>query len=102
MGSMPELKEFIADTVLAENDQTEKIIAPLVENALEKLSRKELKNIVMETVVSDDEEKEKDAFAELPKIKEDVKKITEPKNVDDINKMTMQELKEFIEKNTAP
>ena len=100
--SMPELKEFIADTVLAENDQTEEIIAPLVENALKKMSRKELKNIVMETVVSYDEEKEQDAFKELSKIKEDVKKITEPKNVDDINKMTMQELKEFIEKNTAP
>merc|ERR1712223_376995 len=79
--SVPELNEFIADTVLAENDQTEEIIAPLVENALEKMSRKELKNIVMETVVSDDQEKEKDAFEELPKIKEDVKKITEPKNV---------------------
>merc|ERR1719270_1019407 len=34
-------------------------------------------------------------------IKNERPKISEPKNVDDINKMSMQELKDFIEKNSV-
>ena len=91
--SMTELKEFIADTVLAEDEDAEEIIAPLVENALKEMSKKEIKTLVMEVLENEEEntsEKE-----------EESKTLIQPTNVDDINKMTMQELKDFIEQNSV-
>ena len=108
--SMTELKEFISETVMKDTDETEEVIEPLVEEALEKMSKTELKKVVMETVVENNEEAvttQAPSFANFPQmefkenIEDDRQKITEPKNVDDINKMTMQELKDFIEKNSA-
>ena len=91
--SMTELKEFIADTVLAEDEDAEEIIAPLVENALKEMSKKEIKNLVMEVLENEEEntsEKEEESNT-----------LLQPTNVDDINKMTMQELKDFIEQNSV-
>merc|ERR1719433_2219640 len=100
--SMPELKEFIADTVLAEDEDTEEIIVPLVENALEDMSKKEIKKLVMDVVEREEEKKsedEKDLMKEV--LTEGSIKLMQPQNVNDINKMTMQELKDFIEQNSA-
>ena len=95
--SMTELKEFIAETVLAEDEDAEEIIAPLVENALNEMSKKEIKNLVMEVL-----ENEEEIISENGLEKEEESKTIIPKNVDDINKMTMQELKDFIEQNSVP
>lgn len=91
--SMTELKEFIADTVLAEDEDAEEIIAPLVENALKEMSKKDIKNLVMEVLENEEEN--------TPEKKEESKTLVQPTNVDDINKMTMQELKDFIEQNSV-
>ena len=96
--SMTELKEFIAETVLAEDEDAEEIIAPLVENALEEMSKKDIKKLVME-VLENEEDNNSDNGLEN---EEESKTIILPTNVDDINKMTMQELKDFIEQNSVP
>ena len=117
--TMPELKEFIAETVMKESDETEEIIAPLVEDALEDMSKKELKELVKENIVNTDElttlpPTPISPFENFPVMNENkalkeaqeehqktMQKVLEPKNVDDINKMSMQELREFIENNSV-
>jgi len=117
--TMPELKEFIAETVMKESDETEEIIAPLVEDALEDMSKKELKDLVQEKIVDTDElitlpPLPTSPFENFPVMngnkalieaqeehKKTMQKISEPKNVEDINNMSMQELRDFIEKNSV-
>merc|ERR1719483_1185472 len=76
---MMELKEFIEDTVVQDEDDTEEIVAPLVEEAINQMSRVELKEFIMENVV------------------EDPKPTTKPVDEEEINRMSMEELREFIE-----
>ena len=117
--TMPELKEFIAETVMKESDETEEIIAPLVEDALEDMSKKELKDLVQEKIVDTDElitlpplptspfenfpvmNENKALIEAQEEHKKTMQKISEPKNVEDINNMSMQELRDFIEKNSV-
>ena len=94
--SVTEVREFIAETVMKEADEADEVIAPLVEKALDDMKKTELKHLVMETIV----EAEEDKTTLAPEVKEEREEIINPQSVDDINKMTMQELRDFIERNT--
>ena len=61
------------------------------------MSKKEIKNIVMEVLENELEKTSENVLGN----EEKSKPLIQPTNVDDINKMTMQELKDFIEQNSV-